>query len=134
MRRNGRSTLISLPSDVKIVCSCPRPSLRNDRKQPDRHRCAIANCNARGKIKYDSYLIFKRGSCKMNNCNSQHQKVFARWDFRCERFVNNHLNRSIKILRIFNKNNRIALLNCVYIINNSIRVNIEIWKKSIFCN
>lgn len=81
-----------------LVHSCPRPSLRNDRKQADEHRCAIANWNARGKIKYDSYSIFKRGSCKTNNAtyeNFYHVQISTKY------FVNNHLRQSARDFRLY---------------------------------
>lgn len=61
------------------------------------HRCAIANWNARGKIKYDSYSIFKRGSCKTNNAtyeNFYHVQISTKY------FVNNHLRQSARDFRL----------------------------------
>lgn len=84
---------------MKIVYSCPRLSLRNDptRKQADRHRCAIANWNARGKIKRDSYSIFRRESYKTNNRNGAFEK-FSRVEVSAERFVNNHSLYAVRVV------------------------------------
>lgn len=98
MSCKGRIRFLYLGICENLVHSCPRPSLRNDRKQADEHRCAIANWNARGKIKYDSYSIFKRGSCKTNNAtyeNFYHVQISTKY------FVNNHLRQSARDFRLY---------------------------------